>query len=532
MLSQSFSRKKLFLRTLALTPIVGLCVSFFNQDIVAQARANTKNNQIKDIEHIDIKILEKGHYTINGKKSTLDNFSNILLTFNKDLSKKDRQNIVKATILSPAKVHIDQVKKIKHKLIDYGIKQLQIPGGLIIPDSTSNSNHLKSNHPTKADLTRWLDPSQYGIWLDGERIKNEVLKEYHQDDLPYYTESTLEKNAVNYGKHYVQVNIMTNPYWQEKSGFHNGFKELYKNNSEQTFSNYAEEFLEGAQKNSKKALVIEIKNNTIKINNKPSSKETFVNDINTITKDWTKEDFKNPAQSYLFKDNTDIFLDTLEKEYTKTEIANKTGNSKLVPPSPPSPSSLETLPPPPPPSVEDHLFKMNRLGGIFFYENKKITYKKAQKLIKNNLKLNVNTPFPYSNPPKTFISRPSYTQDASYKKGDTITITVTDTGQKAYAIMNSDKKGTIIDKKPEDAGVGEKELNTYNSLVQRVNNLLNNKDSNLTKEDIKLLKSIYINMNKEQKANNQPYPLSPPTIEDKVKNELERIEKLNIIYKN
>ena len=132
---------------------------------------------------------------------------------------------------------------------------------------------------------------------------------------------------------------------------------------------YTSQFIEGAQRNGKKPLVIEIKNNTIKINNKPSSKETFVNDINTITKDWTKEDFKNPAQSYLFKDNTDIFLDTLEKEYTKTEIANKTGNSKLVPPSPPSPSSLETLPPPPP-SVEDHLFKMNRLGGIFFYENK------------------------------------------------------------------------------------------------------------------------------------------------------------------
>ena len=248
--------------------------------------ANHTASKAEDgVEMITLEIVEDGKYLVNGKVATDENLSNVLHTFNKDISKEERKNLVNVIITSPEIVHMNQIKKIRNQLINYGVKQLQMPGGIVIPNAKSN-NYLKVNHPTKQDLARWLDTDQYGVWLDGVQIKNDVLKEYHPDDLPYYIESKLEKNAANYGKHFVQVNIMTNPYWQEKKGvgFPSTFnvnlnntesvilkpayqnqqssgkeaieKEAFEAMHQQTTNNYATEFVEGAERNGKKAFVI------------------------------------------------------------------------------------------------------------------------------------------------------------------------------------------------------------------------------------------------------------------------------------
>ena len=69
--------------------------------------------------------------------------------------------------------------------------------------------------PTAEDLKTWQDPKMYGVWLDGTRIANSELAEYKPADLDLYYVSKLEKNAVNYGKHYYQVCLYSPAYYKK-----------------------------------------------------------------------------------------------------------------------------------------------------------------------------------------------------------------------------------------------------------------------------------------------------------------------------
>jgi bla regulator protein blaR1 len=69
--------------------------------------------------------------------------------------------------------------------------------------------------PDKSEIEKWKDPKMYGVWIDGKRIKNSVLENYTGTDFGHYSESKLYPTAINYGKHYVQVNLMTNNYYQD-----------------------------------------------------------------------------------------------------------------------------------------------------------------------------------------------------------------------------------------------------------------------------------------------------------------------------
>jgi beta-lactamase regulating signal transducer with metallopeptidase domain len=63
--------------------------------------------------------------------------------------------------------------------------------------------------PSQGQLNDWLDSAKYGIWLDDKQVDNKVLKKYKPVDIAKYDISRLHKNAVNYGKHYFQINLYT-----------------------------------------------------------------------------------------------------------------------------------------------------------------------------------------------------------------------------------------------------------------------------------------------------------------------------------
>ncbi len=68
--------------------------------------------------------------------------------------------------------------------------------------------------PSTEQLKTWLDSKMYGVWIDEKRISNEILSKYNSNDFSLYDVSKLEKNAINYGKHYYQINLYTNKYFQ------------------------------------------------------------------------------------------------------------------------------------------------------------------------------------------------------------------------------------------------------------------------------------------------------------------------------
>jgi len=74
---------------------------------------------------------------------------------------------------------------------------------------------LEEKQPTAGQMKDWKNDGKLGVWVDGKRIDNNALTNYNYSDFSNYTVSKLHKNAVNYGKHYFQVDLMTNTYYKE-----------------------------------------------------------------------------------------------------------------------------------------------------------------------------------------------------------------------------------------------------------------------------------------------------------------------------
>ena len=69
---------------------------------------------------------------------------------------------------------------------------------------------LPKSTPTMEQMKIWEDSTIYGLWINGERANNSNLKNYKNTDFATFVISKLGKNTVNYGKHYFQVDLMTN----------------------------------------------------------------------------------------------------------------------------------------------------------------------------------------------------------------------------------------------------------------------------------------------------------------------------------
>lgn len=69
--------------------------------------------------------------------------------------------------------------------------------------------------PTQDQLKSWMDADQYGVWIDGKRVDNSLLKNYEPADFGKYYVSRLHKNAANYGEHSFQVDLSTREYFED-----------------------------------------------------------------------------------------------------------------------------------------------------------------------------------------------------------------------------------------------------------------------------------------------------------------------------
>ena len=70
--------------------------------------------------------------------------------------------------------------------------------------------------PTQAEINSWCDEKIYGVWIDSDRISNSDLMKHKPSEFGWYNVSKLTKTAVNYGKHYYQVSLYTQKYYDEK----------------------------------------------------------------------------------------------------------------------------------------------------------------------------------------------------------------------------------------------------------------------------------------------------------------------------
>lgn len=354
--------------------------------------------------------------------------------------------------------------------------EITTDGNYIVEDIKTSKNNLQK---TLAYLHTDLTKEQR------DRVIN--IHVSSQKDITYEDLVFIQKVATNYGYH----RIVTPNEEIIRSKGNTPMKEntslTASNTVFQQTSNYATEFVEGAQRNGKKAIVIEIKNNSVRVNGKISSVATFRNDIDAITKDWEETDYTASVPSFLFKNPDDAFLEKLNIEFLKTHYSKANGGMDLlIPPPPPPPAPSQLPPPPPPPSVEEHLKSMNNIGGVFYYENKKVSFQKAVQLVKADKSLNVQTRHPYTNNPKTYIS----------KKPIVVEIEELAEVHEQAEIQEQNKKPAT-----------KKDVKTYNKLAKKYNE---NRNGKVLKTEVAFMYDIYNRMTDKQKKNAEPYPALPP----------------------
>ena len=163
---------------------------------------------------------------------------------------------------------------------------------------------------------------------------------------------------------------------------------------------------------SEKVINITVTGSDIYLNGEETTVETFANDLDALSKEWTLSDKRNYSVHVRTSNATNNLWPQLQDAFKTTALykANPKGlvppppppapappkaNSIPAPPPPPAPvnnSSLEAVtvqglpaPPPPPASPEE----MARLADSIYYNDKKITAEKAESLMKESENYNV-----------------------------------------------------------------------------------------------------------------------------------------------
>lgn len=128
---------------------------------------------------------------------------------------------------SPNVTEVSKTKKLTIKDVNFQNARVLLRGekGLPTPKKYSEltdeekSKYLKVLYlekavPTQEVMEKWKDDKMYGIWINGKRVPNAKLSQYKPSDISNFFSSKLEKNAINYGKHYYQIDLMTNDYYE------------------------------------------------------------------------------------------------------------------------------------------------------------------------------------------------------------------------------------------------------------------------------------------------------------------------------
>ena len=83
-------------------------------------------------------------------------------------------------------------------------------------------------------MREWVDAKKYFVRIDGRKIVNTRLENYHGSDFSYYSYYVPTKKATDYGKYEAQVNLQTNEsfvklqedykLWYENNEYHVGWR--------------------------------------------------------------------------------------------------------------------------------------------------------------------------------------------------------------------------------------------------------------------------------------------------------------------
>ena len=184
----------LMVKQITVLPLLAGCVLLFSTKVSARlsTKAETNVNEVRKLQAVTQETPEALQEAYNEilntyKTTTVKGWK----TFLNGVTKEDRQKL--AVIYSRMKP--DQQAK-------QGVVFVE-PG-----------KPFRKVLVTSAQLEKWKNANIYGVWVDGKRITNGELENYSGSNFSHQFVSKLSKNTINYGKHYYQVDLMTNAYYK------------------------------------------------------------------------------------------------------------------------------------------------------------------------------------------------------------------------------------------------------------------------------------------------------------------------------
>ena len=190
------------LKKVSVLPVLAGCVLIFSTNVSVGNAATTTGVAVEATPNVTGRA--KGSYTRQETPESLQSEYDKIIgsyktetvkgwkTFLGSVSKADRQRL--AAIYAQMKP--DQQEK----------------QGVVFVDAPKP---FKKVPITPAQLKSWGRGAVYGVWIDGKRVSNDALGNYSSKDFSHQFVSNLTKNAINYGKHYYQVDLMTNAYYDK-----------------------------------------------------------------------------------------------------------------------------------------------------------------------------------------------------------------------------------------------------------------------------------------------------------------------------
>ncbi len=188
MITKTKSFRNALCKQLAVIPVLGIALFFFSTKTIAQDAANVAKPKQNEVQPT------KDGITI-GQLSEYDNIVNKTKNENglpvvSKLSEADGNRLEKLFLLMNKEQQARQVVIFMHALPP-----------------------LPTSIPTKGQIESWKNSKLYGVWINDKRVSNTELNSYTNTDFAQLFVSKLATNAVNYGKHYYQVDLMTTDYY-------------------------------------------------------------------------------------------------------------------------------------------------------------------------------------------------------------------------------------------------------------------------------------------------------------------------------
>ena len=400
------SKKSIALRTLFLLPLLAIMLYGFSEQRIIEIPStietiNTPVVQKTNPEQIEILLTPKGLIYIQNNRVAIEELPFFLLKYNRDLTKEQRSNKVRAIIRSEIESPSGILEDIEAILIDYGIAQVDIMGPEYYSKTTEQTGATNAQIKTYNSLAKQynaISMEKRKIPLSDLKILETVYRKMNVDQREKsqpFPECPPQEGATK--KQIKEYNTLAKKYNRELSEAKNIL--IKKSEVERL------EYLHGIMTHKQKENAEPFPDFPEPPPAPKAPKQPKAPKAPKVNKG-EKSDIPPPPAPPSQPDLNEVeeagkVIDEIiahQDPYDNLNTMNLSPSSKKIfidmPPTPPTPIS-----------PLDHAIEMAKQGAVFYYGKKKITSDEAIDLLKTNSNLSMDISKKNNNPPVVKISR-------------------------------------------------------------------------------------------------------------------------------